>query len=176
MNGPTTMTTVETKNLVLRPLEIKHVEAYHTSSASLAELLGVAVPGSWPWSETAEILDWVKEQLQEDASQLTWLTWLILHRATHTLIGDAGFSGKPNASGVITLGYSIVPEYRVRGYGSEAAGALVDWAFQQDGVEAIEATTPATGHASMRILEKLGFERVEGDEKTVLWRKAKPAA
>ncbi|MGF1447827.1 MAG: GNAT family N-acetyltransferase [Opitutales bacterium] len=168
------MNMISTRNLVLRPLEVGHVDAYHQGGAALAEELGVAVPGSWPWSETAEILDWAKAQLEADPEQSGWLIWLILHRGSHLLIGDAGFGGKPNTEGVITLGYNIVPEYRVRGYGSEAAEALVDWAFAHATVKAIEARTPSNHHASMRILEKLGFSRQRNEDKTVLWSRSRP--
>ncbi|MGF1484317.1 MAG: GNAT family N-acetyltransferase [Opitutales bacterium] len=167
------MDPIKTRNLVLRPLEAAHVDAYHKGSAALAEELGVAVPGSWPWTETAENLDWAKEQLEQDSAQDGWLIWLILHRGSHTLIGDVSLGGKPDKEGRITLEYSIVPEYRVRGYGSEAAGTMVDWAFERPAVKFIEAHTPHNHHASMRILEKLGFNRLRNEEHTVLWSRTR---
>jgi ribosomal-protein-alanine N-acetyltransferase len=68
------------------------------------------------------------------------------------------------------IGYAIVPEYRGRGIATEAAGGLVGWAFSHPEVTAVKAETLPDGHASIRVLEKLGMKFAGATEKVLRWR------
>ena len=56
------------------------------------------------------------------------------------------------------VGYTVLARYQRRGYGSEAVSALVNWAFARPGVQRIVAETGHMNKASIRLLEKCGFE------------------
>jgi len=103
----------------------------------------------------------------------------IVIKETGKLIGSCGyvpclmpFEQVPNfsyynASGMIGhatpefgLFYAISPSHQRQGYASEAAQALVDYAFQYLDLKRIIATTDFTNHASMGVMRKLGM-RVE---------------
>jgi RimJ/RimL family protein N-acetyltransferase len=43
------------------------------------------------------------------------------------------------------------------GYGTEATGMLIDWAFEQPSVQAVRATIPPWNTPSIRVAEKLGM-------------------
>ncbi len=60
--------------------------------------------------------------------------------------------------GPFELGYWIGEPYWNYGYTSEAARAVVDFAFEEDGVGILEAGARITNVASRRVLEKCGFE------------------
>jgi [ribosomal protein S5]-alanine N-acetyltransferase len=62
------------------------------------------------------------------------------------------------------MGYILNPKYQKRGYGSEAASALVDYAFANLHPHRIMARCDQQNHASWKLLEKIGFIR-EGDFK-----------
>ncbi|MHB1294658.1 MAG: GNAT family N-acetyltransferase [Anaerolineae bacterium] len=153
-----------TKDLILRPLMPEQIAAFAEGRSALASLLNAAVPDDWPGGETESILPWVRSRLAEESDLAGWLVWLVLHRADRTLIGDAGFVGRPDAEGAVTLGYEMAPDYRRRGYGLQAARALVGWAFRQPGVQAVRAETFPGGQASIRLLRRLGMrQRPEAD-------------
>ena len=56
------------------------------------------------------------------------------------------------------LGYWIGAPYWGNGYATEAARALIDYAFTELGHEALQAGARVTNPASRRVLEKCGFQ------------------
>src|SRR4051794_18547810 len=52
----------------------------------------------------------------------------ILHRDTGQIIGSCGFKGPP-AEGAVEIAYGIEPEHQGKGYATEAAEALTNFAF-----------------------------------------------
>lgn len=82
--------------------------------------------------------------------------WKICLKDKDTVVGDLGFKGPPE-KGIVELGYGMEPEYEGRGYMTEAAEVIIQWAFAQKGVTAVEAETEPENAASQRVLEKLGF-------------------
>jgi RimJ/RimL family protein N-acetyltransferase len=57
------------------------------------------------------------------------------------------------------IGIGLAPEFRGRGYGSEAQRLLVRYLFAHTQVNRIAATTEITNVAEQRALEKAGFTR-----------------
>jgi ribosomal-protein-alanine N-acetyltransferase len=67
----------------------------------------------------------------------------------------------------------VAPSYQGNGYATEAASALVDYAFNSDGVKTVRAHTLPEFNGSTRVLEKCGFKRI-GEivdlENNLVWR------
>jgi 8-oxo-dGTP pyrophosphatase MutT (NUDIX family) len=84
--------------------------------------------------------------------------WLVFRG--DELVGDAGFHAPP-ANGEVELGYSTLPEHRGRGYATEAARALVEWALAQPGVERVVAEFEHDNPSSQRVLEKIGMRPLD---------------
>lgn len=57
------------------------------------------------------------------------------------------------------LGYCFTAASWGHGYATEAAGVLVDWAFDTLALNRVQAETDTRNAASARVLEKLGFQR-----------------
>ena len=57
------------------------------------------------------------------------------------------------------LGYALGIDFRGRGYATEAAGALVDYAFRELKLHRIQATTSSANPESYRVMERLGMRR-----------------
>ena len=55
------------------------------------------------------------------------------------------------------LFYAIFPSHRRQGYATEAARALVDYAFQQLQLKRVVATTDFNNRASMAVMQRLGM-------------------
>jgi ribosomal-protein-alanine N-acetyltransferase len=70
------------------------------------------------------------------------------------------------------LGYEIARRWWGRGLAPEAAGAVVRYGFAGLGLHRIEAGVLPGNHASVRVLEKLGF-REEGTRRDYLYFKGR---
>lgn len=81
----------------------------------------------------------------------------VVHRESGSVIGSAGFKGAPDASGMVEVGYGIVPSYEGRGYATEVTKLLVAWAFASGQVRVVRAHTLPESNASTRVLGKCGF-------------------
>lgn len=81
----------------------------------------------------------------------------IVDRATSAVVGSCGFKGPPNDEFVVELAYVVNPEYEGRGYATESASALVEWACSNGMIRTVRAHTQAGNSASQRVLAKAGF-------------------
>ena len=96
--------------------------------------------------------------------------WVIVERASDTVIGDIGFFGSPTVEGTVEIGYSVVADRRRRGYATEAVAALVGWAKRQPNVSAVLARCDEHNVPSIRMLERLGFARTGKIDQLLAWR------
>src|SRR6266511_3814277 len=62
-------------------------------------------------------------------------------RYARVIIGNAGFKGPPDPGGMVEIAYGIVPGFEGRGFATEAATALVTFAFASGLVRLIRAHT-----------------------------------
>ncbi len=90
--------------------------------------------------------------------------YLVARRDDGIVIGEIGFVGPPR-SGVVTIGYAIVPSARRQGYATEAIGAVAGWALARGDVEAVHAQTLPDNEPSARALLCAGFTEIEPTEK-----------
>jgi [ribosomal protein S5]-alanine N-acetyltransferase len=129
--------------------------------------LGTSLSPDWP---LADLLDVLPIQASAPPEVERFGVWVIVEQASRTVVGDIGFFGPPNASGVLEVGYSVVPDRRRRGYATEAAAGLVAWALDQPGVRAIVATCDAGNEASVLTLERIGFHRTGEQDDRIHWQ------
>ena len=80
---------------------------------------------------------------------------LLIARADGTPIGACGLGF---AGPVPELGYWLGVPYWGKGYATEAARAVIDYAFQELGHAALQAGARVTNPGSRRVLEKCGFQ------------------
>jgi RimJ/RimL family protein N-acetyltransferase len=95
----------------------------------------------------------------------------MVHRETGCTIGNCAFKGPP-ADGVVEIAYGVEPEHQCKGYATEAAEALTNYAFAQN-VETVCAHTAPAANASTRVLTKCGFRHlgeVIDPEDGLVWR------
>jgi ribosomal-protein-alanine N-acetyltransferase len=96
--------------------------------------------------------------------------WVMIERDSGSVVGDIGFKGPPDEAGSIEVGYSVIPNRRRRGYATEAARAIVKWAFSQPGIQVVVAGCDRHNVPSIRTLEKLGFRRTGEANGEIRWR------
>jgi RimJ/RimL family protein N-acetyltransferase len=73
------------------------------------------------------------------------------------VIGNCGVRRKPNTEMDAEIGYELNPDYWGRGYATEAARALVAFAFGELGLHRLSAQCIADNAASIKVLRKLGM-------------------
>jgi RimJ/RimL family protein N-acetyltransferase len=139
--------------------------------------------------QPAEVVARIEAMSPADRAQVspTWLArvhaataadpWLhgfsIIDRATGAVVGSCGFKGPPEADGIVELAYGIHPEHRGRGYATESAVALAEFAFAGGIVRVVHAHTQPGNAASERVLAKAGFAcvgEVIDPEDGLVWR------
>lgn len=107
--------------------------------------------------------------LAENPALLIWGSWLVISQADGNIIGDIGFKGRPSANKDVEIGYGLLERYQNNGYATEAVGALVDWALSRPDVATVSAETIATNRASIRVLEKIGFQKTNESDRSLHW-------
>ncbi|MGH8494626.1 MAG: GNAT family N-acetyltransferase [Gammaproteobacteria bacterium] len=152
------MPTVRTARLSLIPLTPALGVADIAGRASLERALGATVPENWP-PELFEVdkLEWTIRHLEQNPREIGWWLHYVIFRAENMLVGVAGYKGRPDANGLVEIGYSILSEFRRRGIATEATLGLADHAFAQRAVDCVIAQTMPTFKASRMVLEKAGF-------------------
>ena len=80
----------------------------------------------------------------------------VLHRDSGAVVGSCGFKGPP-ADGMVEIAYAIEPDMQGKGLATEAARALVEFAFGSGDVRLVRAHTLPEANASTRVLAKCGF-------------------
>lgn len=103
---------------------------------------------------TAEFL----ARLNSEAEPDPWIDGFgVLHLEKNILIGFCSFKGPPTAEEMVEIAYGIAPGYQGRGHATEAAQAIVAYAFASGRVSAIQAHTLPEQNASTQVLQKCGF-------------------
>lgn len=138
---------------------------------------------------TEEILAYIESLSPTDKAEISphWLArvqasttadpWThgfsMVGRTSSAVIGNCAYKGPPDQEGVVEIAYIVDPEYQGRGYATEAAKGLVNFAFRSGQVCLVRAHTEPENNASTRVLTKCGFEcvgEVVDPEDGLVWR------
>jgi [ribosomal protein S5]-alanine N-acetyltransferase len=122
--------------------------------------LSIPLPADWPDADIEPFLRLRLEQMLRDPGAQKWLVRALVRRCDATMIGHAGFHGPPGSNGLaadkVELGYTVFPAFRGRGYATEAAAALMEWAARA-GARRFVASVGPGNEPSLAIVRKLGF-------------------
>jgi RimJ/RimL family protein N-acetyltransferase len=123
-----------------------------------AELLGVHLYSDFPAPDGSddEYIRRQQEKLRAHPGQREWCARLMLRLSDRTTVGHCGFRGPPRALGLAEIGYTVYPPYRRLGLATEAAAALVAWAWEHGELTVVAAVPPAN-LASLGVVRKVGF-------------------
>ena len=161
---------IRTQRLELRPAGTAELEAELAGRDALAAQLGVAVPDAWPpelYDEAA--VRYSLEVVRAAGGDSAWAMYHMVDPAHGTVVGVCGYKGPPDAEGTVEVGYSVVPEFRRKGYATEATSGLMIRAFAEPSVTRVVAQTLSDLTPSLGVLEKLGFRFAgQGDEPGVV--------
>jgi len=132
------------------------LDAEDVSGDRLAEHLGVAASSTWPPEHNdAGTRAWMRALLVAHPDEPGYGFWYIL--ADARLVGICGYKGPPDAMGTVEIGYSVVEAEQRKGYGSAAAGLLVERAFRDSRVWSVAGETLPALEASQKVMIRNGF-------------------
>lgn len=162
------MQILETERLKLIPFSLELKKLVLNDRTRIAEKLGIRLSDDWPAADYMEVLPSFIWSMEQDPYATTW-DGIIVHKADGLAIGGMGFHGEPDETGAVEIGYDIVPAYRNRGYATEMARRLIDWALAQSGIMVIKADCFYDNTGSIRVLEKVGMQRISQENDMLHW-------
>lgn len=113
---------------------------------------------AWTGRTEAEVRAFVARFVAQQAEQPRRRFQLAVTLAAGgPLIGNAGVRQDPARPWEAELGYELAPDQWGRGLATEAAGALLQFAFTELAVRRVAANCVADNTGSARVLTKLGF-------------------
>ena len=101
----------------------------------------------------------LQREIAQGNESETMLKWGIALRDTGTVIGTTTLFNLSLDNGRAEIGYAMARAYWGKGYMNEALKALVSHAFDVMGLRRLEADVDPRNAASIRSLERLGFQR-----------------
>jgi len=169
---------LETSRLIIRAFQTDDLQAIHrildrTFSDGSKINDEVALDERREWLEWSRLsAEWLPRMFQPPYGDRA-----VVLKSTDKVIGSVGYvpcfdvfeqipslscGGLPSAYRVTEMGlfWAIDPEQQRHGYATEAAQALIDFAFQQLRVKRLIATTEYDNAASIGVMRKLGL-RIE---------------
>ncbi|MEQ4206832.1 GNAT family N-acetyltransferase [Actinopolymorpha sp. B9G3] len=106
-------------------------------------------------TEAAQLID----ELRGAYSAQRGIFWAVTHRGDGRAIGLFGFNSWERRHRRAAIGYDLRRNYWGRGIATEALAAILSFGFTRMDLNRVEAETIADNHASVRRLQRLGFQR-----------------
>lgn len=143
--------TLDTPHLTLRPATTEDFDAVHAYAGDPSNTYYMAW-GTNDERATREYLRecekaWAREDVRDHE-------FVMVEKATGKVVGGCGLY-LDNAN----LGWILHRDYWNRGYTTEAARAMIEYAFEKLGVHRLTATCDAENIGSWRVMEKCGMRR-----------------
>ncbi|WP_053220301.1 GNAT family N-acetyltransferase [Virgibacillus senegalensis] len=157
-----------TERLEMHTLTADMMEAVLKGGPELERNIPFHTGSEWPLEVYKKLFPYKIERFRTYPSENDW-EGLIVDKADKRIVGDMGFKGGPNEEGVIDLGYSIIPSCRGKGYATEMGKAMVEWGLKQPGVKKVMASCDPDNAASIRVLEKIGFQQTIQTDDSIYW-------
>ena len=137
----------------------------HADLESASRLINLSIPRDW--LDAKWLMEMRLAKLRDDPALEPWLLRAVGLRETRAMVGFLGFHSRPGpdylksyAPDSVEFGYTIFPEYRKKGYSSEAAQALMEWAEREHGVKRFILSISPTNEPSLRLARRFGFSKV----------------
>jgi RimJ/RimL family protein N-acetyltransferase len=156
---------LRTERLELIPATCGILTSELSDRNGLSRLLGADIPAAWPpplMDETV-IREFLRLCTAPGGPLFSAWYWVRDEPTTggRVLVGNGGILQSDTAPDTVVLGYSVLDEYRNRGYATEAVRRIIMDVFSRPGIQRIIATTYPDPGASVRVLEKNGFTQTD---------------
>ncbi|MGW4161774.1 GNAT family N-acetyltransferase [Streptomyces sp. NPDC004788] len=156
---------IETERLLLHPLSVDDARRIVDARPAPGDRWAEEYPSAGDGRSAQGFLNGVAERGDPGA----YRPYAIRLLADGTTVGGIGFHGPPDADGVVTIGYGLVPGARGKGYASESLRALIARA-REAGATAVRGDADLDNIASQRVMEAAGMAYEGEDEKVRNYR------
>ena len=148
---------LHTLRLRLEPQRESHAEGLFPllGDARLYEYIPLEPPPSL--AALRERLARLSARRSPDGREL-WLNWVMCDAHTGAYVGRV--QATVRAGRPAYLAYEVFPAHWHRGYATEGCARVMRWLIDALQVDGFEAEVDALNAASLRLLERLGFERI----------------
>ncbi|ERI93319.1 acetyltransferase, GNAT family [Clostridiales bacterium oral taxon 876 str. F0540] len=146
---------IETKRLVLRKFELTDAEAMYRNWASDDKVTQFL---TWPTHKDIEVSRKVLEMWVKDYSEDNNYQWCIELKSIGEAIGSIGVVDYKENIEAVEIGYCIGSEYWGQGITTEALKALIEFFFEEVGVNRIEARHDPVNANSGKVMLKCGLK------------------
>jgi RimJ/RimL family protein N-acetyltransferase len=146
---------IQTASLKLKALKIEDTDRMFEIYSDAQVMKYWSRP---PVSDHAGAQEIVQQDIDSDARGDS-ITWSITLKSTSELIGKCIVFNYSEANRRAETGYILRRSLWRQGLMSEAMTAVIDFAFGNLDLYRLEADTDSQNTASLRLLEKLGFQR-----------------
>jgi RimJ/RimL family protein N-acetyltransferase len=147
--------TLETTRLSLRPIRAEDVDAFYAVYSNPEVMRYWSTP-PLPNREAASKLIC---EIHEGIERHELLKWGIALRVNDELIGSVTLFHADFTHRRAEIGYALGRDYWRQGYMQETLNAVLNYAFAELNLHRIEADVDPRNAASVRTLERLGFQR-----------------
>ena len=113
---------------------------------------------SAPWTDPAEGVEMVAS-VRRSFADGSLFQWGVARRSDSTLIGTCTLAQVDEKNRRAEIGFALRADQWGQGYMSEATHTLLRFAFEELGLHRLEADVDPRNEASIRLLERLGFQR-----------------
>ncbi len=143
-----------TARLRLEPVTPALAQAASAGQAAFADSIGAEAPPDWCAASLGLVARSIAHAWGPEPAPTRAIA---IDRLEDTVIGDVRFEPTFREVGELEIGYGIARSRRRQGYAVEAAGAVIDWLFDEAGAETLIAGCDTRNVASVRTLRRLGF-------------------
>ena len=146
---------IETARLILRPFRESDASA---ASGNSLQPAAVRFLSDMVWRTGEEALGFISWFSKEKFNEKTpHVILAVIQKDNMRVIGFVGVGPKEELDNEIELGYLIADGYHNCGYATEAAKAMIWWAFEEAGQDVLSAVADPENMPSRRVLDKIGF-------------------
>jgi ribosomal-protein-alanine N-acetyltransferase len=147
--------TIEAPRLCLRPVHEDDVDALYRIFSHPEVMRYWGAPALADREAAVQLLKEIHDGFQGRRA----MKWGVAQRTDNALIGTTTLFNLNLENRRAELGYGLDRNYWGKGYMTEALQALLHYAFEGLGLHRLEADVDPRNAASIRTLERLGFQR-----------------
>lgn len=146
---------INTDRLIIRPIDLDDVNGIHAYAGDKSIDMMMFLPNE-TLEDTKKFVDyavseWKKEQ-PDDREYVVLLAGKIIGRVNLELCQEEK---------AYEIGWTVHSDYRNKGYATEAANALVNYAFSVLGADKVQAHCDSRNISSEKVMKKIGMSLID---------------
>lgn len=147
--------TIETTRLILRRAQVGDEEPMYRNWASDPEVTKYL---TWPAHDCREVSEWVLDSWIRDYEKENFYQWMIVLKEIHEPIGSVSIVRQRDDIGEAEIGYCIGRCWWHCGIMTEALAAVIDFLFNEVGMNRISARHDPDNPNSGGVMKKCGMK------------------